>query len=84
MPISVDPKQQAVRDEVKGFAEKNVYPESEKWDRMPEPREFPRETYRKTGEAGFIGYAMPPDLRGKGKTHRDQRVLVIAGNVIGR
>jgi len=41
MPYNVDPKQQAVRDEVNAFTQKEIHPVPEKWDRMREPREFP-------------------------------------------
>ncbi len=58
MPYNVDPKQQAVRDEVKAFAEKEIHPISEEMDRMGESRKFPTDLYRKIGTAGFIGYAM--------------------------
>ncbi len=76
MPYNVDPKQQAVRDEVKAFAEKEIHPVSEKWDRMGEPREFPRELYRKIGDAGFIGYCMPREYGGQGKSHLEYITLI--------
>ena len=76
MPYNVDPKQQAVRDETEAFAEKYIRPESEKWDRMPEPREFPFEIYRKLGEAGFIGYSMPSEYGGKDKSHLEYVTLM--------
>jgi butyryl-CoA dehydrogenase len=76
MPYNVDPKQQAVREEVKAFAEKEMYPVSEELDRMPEPRKFPRELYRKIGEAGFIGYCMPKEFGGQGKSHLEYITLV--------
>ncbi len=76
MPYNVDPKQQAVRDEVRAFAEKEIYPISEELDRMAEPRKFPVELYRKIGEAGFIGYAMPEEYGGKGKSHLEYITLI--------
>ena len=66
MPYNIDPKQQAVRDEVRAFAEKEIYPVSEELDRMSEPRKFPVDLYRKIGAAGFIGYAMPKEYGGQG------------------
>jgi butyryl-CoA dehydrogenase len=76
MPYNVDPKQQAVRDEVKAFAEKEMYPISEYWDRMPEPRQFPHEMYRKLGEVGFIGYNAPTQYGGKGKSNIEYITLI--------
>ena len=76
MNKNFDPKQQAVRDEVKAFAEKEIYPRSVELDQMPEPRKFPVDLYRKIGEAGFIGYAMPKELGGQGKTHLEYITLI--------
>ncbi len=76
MNKNIDDRQQAVRDEVKAFAEKEIYPISEQLDQMPEPRKFPVELYRKIGEAGFIGYAMPKELGGRGKSHLEYITLV--------
>jgi len=76
MNKNFDPRQQAVRDEVKAFAEKEIYPRSVELDQMPEPRKFPKDLYRKIGEAGFIGYAMPKELGGLGKSHLEYITLV--------
>lgn len=77
MNINVDPKQQAIRDTVKEFAEKEIYPVSKELDRMPEEeRVFPRELYRKMGEAGFIGLSMPKELGGLGKSHLEYATLL--------
>ncbi|MFZ5981340.1 MAG: acyl-CoA dehydrogenase family protein [Candidatus Zixiibacteriota bacterium] len=76
MNKNFDPKQQAVRDEVKAFAEKEIYPRSVALDQMPEPRKFPVDLYRKIGEAGFIGYAMPKEWGGQGKSHLEYITLV--------
>jgi len=76
MPFNVDPRQQAVRDEVKAFAEKHMYPVSEELDRMPEPRKFPFDLYRKIGEAGYIGYAMPTQYGGRGKSNLEYITLI--------
>ena len=76
MNTNVDACQQAVRDEVKAFAEKEIYPVSQELDQMPEPRKFPRELYGKIGKAGFIGYAMPKELGGQGKSHLEYITLI--------
>jgi alkylation response protein AidB-like acyl-CoA dehydrogenase len=76
MNKNIDERQQAVRDEVKAFAEKHMYPNSEALDRMSEPRKFPRELYGELGKAGFIGYCMPKELGGQGKSHLEYITLV--------
>ncbi len=76
MPFNVDPKQQAVRDEVKAFAEKEIYPISEEWDRMPEPRKFPIDMYHRLGEVGFIGYNSPTEYGGQGKSNLEYITLI--------
>jgi len=81
MEKNTDPRQQAVRDAVKEdavkeFAEKEIYPISEELDRMPEPRKFPTDLYRKLGKAGFIGYCMPKELGGLGKSHFEFITLI--------
>jgi len=72
MNKNIDACQQAVRDEVKAFAEKEIYPVSVELDQMPEPRKFPTELYKKIAQAGFIGYAMPRNL-----AVREDRILSI-------
>lgn len=76
MNKNIDPKQQEVRDLVKEFAEKEIYPMSKELDQMPEPRQFPKELYRKIGEAGFIGFCMPKELGGQGRSHLEYITLV--------
>ena len=76
MPYNIDPRQQAVRDEVKAFAEKHIYPVSVEWDQKPEPRPFPHDMYRKFGEAGFIGYNSPTEYGGKAKSNLEYITLI--------
>jgi len=76
MEKNIDPRQQAVRDEVKAFAEKEMHPMTRELDQMPEPRKFPTELYRKIGAAGFIGYAMPKEYGGSGKSHLEYITLI--------
>ncbi|NOY89423.1 MAG: acyl-CoA dehydrogenase [FCB group bacterium] len=76
MSKNIDPRQQTIRDMVKEFAEKEMYPVSKELDQMPEPRKFPKELYRKIGEVGFIGFNMPKELGGSGKSHLEYITLV--------
>ena len=71
MGVKLDPRHEAIREEVKAFAEKEIYPISDQLDRNEEGRKFPRELYRKIGQAGYIGYAMPKELGGSGKSHME-------------
>ena len=76
MSKNIDPRQEAVRAEVKAFAEKEIYPVSEQLDQMGEPRKFPKELYQKIGKAGFIGYCMPKEHEGQGKSFLEYVTLV--------
>ncbi len=76
MNKNVDPRQQEVRDLVKVFADKEIYPITRELDQMPEPRMFPRELYGKLGQAGFIGFGMPKELGGQGRSHLEYITLV--------
>ncbi len=76
MAYNIDPRQQAVRDEVKAFAEKYMYPRTEELDRMPEPRKFPVDLYRELGKAGFIGYCIPKEYGGQGKSNIEYITLI--------
>ncbi|MEE8576559.1 MAG: acyl-CoA dehydrogenase family protein, partial [candidate division Zixibacteria bacterium] len=69
MRRDIDPKQAAIREKVKAFADKEIYPISQEMDQMPEPRKFPRELYGKLGKAGFIGLSMPKELGGRDGSH---------------
>ncbi|MDF1545019.1 MAG: acyl-CoA dehydrogenase family protein [bacterium] len=76
MNKNVDPRQEAVREEVKAFAEKHIHPISKELDEMPEPRKFPLDLYREIGKAGFIGYGMPKEYEGRGKSFLEYCTLV--------
>ncbi len=76
MSKNIDPRQQPVRDMVKEFADKEMYPVSRELDQMPEPRKFPVDLYRKIGQAGFIGFNMPKELGGQGKSHLEYATLI--------
>lgn len=61
---NVDERQQAIRDEVKLFAEKEILPVCMEYDRGPE--KFQKDYFRKMGKAGYIGYGMPKEYGGGG------------------
>lgn len=68
--------QQAVRDMVAKFGKKEIEPVFIELDRRPEPQIFPREYYKKLGDAGFIGFRMPKELGGGGKTALEHTTLI--------
>jgi butyryl-CoA dehydrogenase len=74
MRYNVDPKQQAIRDLVKDFAEKEINPICRDLDRVPE--KFPVEYYRKLGQAGLIGFAMPKEYGGGGHSNIEYITLI--------
>jgi len=74
MPYNVDERQQAVRDRVKEFAEKEIVPVYQKLDRKEEA--FPREYYQKLADAGLVGFAMPKEYGGGGFNNLEYVTLV--------
>ncbi|SYZ74187.1 Acyl-CoA dehydrogenase, short-chain specific [Candidatus Zixiibacteriota bacterium] len=74
MRYNVDPRQQAVRDRVKEFAEKEINPVFKDLDRKEE--KFPVDYYRKLGKAGLIGFAMPKEYGGGGFSNIEYITLI--------
>lgn len=56
-----DDSHRLVRDSVRRFVEREVLPHVADWE---EAEEFPRELYRKAGEAGILGIGYPEALGG--------------------
>jgi len=75
--FNLDARQQAVRDEVRAFCEKeNIVELGRQFDRQPEPRTFPREMYKKLCKAGFVGYPFPKEHGGLGKSKIEYATLI--------
>ncbi len=74
MKYNADERQQAVRDRVKEFAEKEIVPVFQELDRKPEA--FPKDYYRKLGAAGLIGFAMPKAYGGGGYSNIEYTTLI--------
>lgn len=53
----------ALRDQIVRFSEREILPHGEAWE---EAGEFPRELYRKAGDAGILGIGFPEDYGGAG------------------
>ncbi len=74
MSFNVDEKQQAIRDRVKEFAQKETVKVAAELDRRPE--QFPKEYYKKLAEAGFVGWAIPKEYGGGGHTNLEYITLI--------
>lgn len=68
--------QQAIRDTVAAFAEKEIKPIAQELDRRPEPQVLPKDYYRKLAAAGFIGFSMPKEYGGGGRSALDYATLI--------
>ncbi|MCX2899022.1 acyl-CoA dehydrogenase family protein [Pseudomonas mandelii] len=56
-----DPSHQLVRDSVRRFVEREILPDIDLWE---EAESFPRELYRKAGQAGILGIGYPEAFGG--------------------
>nr|MBN2278422.1 acyl-CoA dehydrogenase family protein [candidate division Zixibacteria bacterium] len=74
MRHNVDERQQAVRDRVKEFAEKEILPVCRELDRKQEA--FPKDYYMKLAKAGLIGFAMPKQYGGGGYSNVEYITLI--------
>jgi acyl-CoA dehydrogenase len=54
---------EALREQVGRFARKEIAPHAHEWD---EANEFPRDLYRRAGEAGLLGIGYPEAVGGSG------------------
>lgn len=76
MPYNIDPKQEAAREKAKEFCEKEVIPVAKDLDRRPEPQVFPKEYFKKLGDAGFVGYAFPKEYGGGGYSNLEYATVI--------
>lgn len=74
MVYNVDDRQPPIRDQVKEFAEKEVVPVALEYDRREE--QFPHEMYKKLGDAGFVGFAMPREYGGGGYSNLEYITMI--------
>ena len=58
-----DDDSETIRDQVRRFCASEIEPHGEAWE---EEGTFPRELYRKAGEAGLLGLGFPEDYGGAG------------------
>lgn len=76
MPYNIDPRQQAIRDEVREFCQKEILPVARELDRQPEPIQFPYDLFLKLGKAGYIGYVQPKEYGGQGRSALEYATLI--------
>jgi butyryl-CoA dehydrogenase len=68
--------QQAIRDRVVEFGKSVIEPVAVELDRRPEPQIFPRDYYEKAAEAGFVGFGMPKEYGGEGRTSLEYATML--------
>ena len=73
--FNIDERQQPIRDMVREFAEKEIVPIAQELDRRPEPQKFPLDYYKKLAKAGFIGFPLPKEYGGQGKSSVEYTTL---------
>ena len=74
MVYNIDERQQPIRDRIKDFAEKEVVPVALEYDRREE--QFPHEMYKKLGDAGLVGFAMPREYGGGGYSNLEYITMI--------
>ncbi|MFQ6008885.1 MAG: acyl-CoA dehydrogenase family protein, partial [Candidatus Zixiibacteriota bacterium] len=74
MVYDIDERQETIRNKVKEFAEKEILPVCDELDRGKES--FPFELYRKLGEVGMVGFAIPKEYGGGGHSNLEFIMLI--------
>ncbi|BBY19739.1 acyl-CoA dehydrogenase family protein [Mycolicibacterium litorale] len=72
MSIWHTPEREQLRKSVRAFAEREVLPHVDEWERVGE---LPRELHRRAGEAGLLGAGMPESVGGGGGDGADAVVI---------
>ena len=72
MSIWTSPEREALRKTVRSFAEREVLPDADEWERTGE---LPRELHRKAGEAGLLGANFPESVGGGGGDGADAVII---------
>jgi alkylation response protein AidB-like acyl-CoA dehydrogenase len=76
VPYNLDPKQQAIRDAVKPFAEEHILPVAAEMDRQPDPPVFPKEFYQKLCDQGWPLFPMKKEYGGGGYSFIEYVTLI--------
>jgi acyl-CoA dehydrogenase len=72
MNIWHTPEREQLRKSVRAFAEREVLPHVDQWERSGE---LPRELHRKAGEAGLLGAGLPEAVGGGGGDGADSVII---------
>lgn len=70
MSIWTTPERQQLRKTVRAFAEREILPHVDEWERIGE---LPRELSRKAAETGLLGVGFPEEVGGEGGDAADTR-----------
>ena len=72
MNIWTTPERQQLRKSVRAFAEREILPYADEWERTGD---IPRELHLKAGEAGLLGASLPEEVGGGGGDGADAVVI---------
>ena len=72
MSIWNTPERQDLRKTVRAFAEREILPHIDEWERLGE---LPRELSRKTAAAGLLGVGFPESVGGEGGDAADVAII---------
>ena len=72
MSIWTTPERQQLRKTVRAFAEREILPHIDEWERIGQ---LPRELSLRAGEAGLLGVGFPEDVGGDGGDAADTAVI---------
>lgn len=72
MSIWTTPERQQLRKSVRAFAEREILPHVEEWERIGE---LPRELSRRAADAGLLGIGFPEEVGGEGGDAADTAIV---------
>src|ERR1700712_4135443 len=72
MSIWSTPERDALRKTVRDFAEREILPHADEWERTGE---LPRDLHRKAGDAGLLGAGLPEEFGGGGGDGADSVII---------
>ncbi len=72
MNIWITPERQQLRKSLRAFAEREILPYVDEWERIGE---LPRDLSRRTAEAGLLGVGFPEEVGGEGGDAADAAII---------
>ncbi|EQD76909.1 acyl-CoA dehydrogenase domain-containing protein, partial [mine drainage metagenome] len=73
MDLSLSDEERDLQEAIRRFARKEIAPIADKMDREDY---FPRDVFRRLGDAGFLGVSVPPEYGGLGLSYRCQALIL--------